>query len=130
MAELVAAPVFVSPERVVSCAPAEPVSHEHVGLAYYTAGSAVFEQRARWHVSPGDVVLAPAGEPHRVLEAKGCAYSGAGLCPVCFIADGAEAPLEPFERVRRAGAAVVTTPDVRRAFFESLSAELKREIES
>lgn len=130
MNELVAAPVFVSPQRLPSSALAKPVTHEHVALAYYTEGTAIFEQRTRWRVSAGDVVLVPAGEPHRVVEARGCTYWGAGLCPVCFIADGAEALLEPFERVRRGGAAVVTIPESRRAFFESLFVELARELES
>jgi AraC-like DNA-binding protein len=106
-----------------------PVTHDHVALAYYTAGSATMEQRGAWRLRPGDMLLVPAGEPHRLVAARDAEYWGLGLCPVCFVADGSETLLEPFERVRHGASAVVTIPGERRVFLESLFRELKREVD-
>lgn len=113
-----------------ACRPARgPVTHDYVALAYYTAGSATMEQRGAWSLRPGDMLLVPAGEPHRLLAASDVELWGLGFCPVCFVADGSETLLEPFERVRYGASAVVTIPEERRAFLEGLFRELRREVD-
>jgi AraC-like DNA-binding protein len=103
-----------------------PVAHDYVALAFYTAGSATMEQRGVWSLHPGDMLLVPAGEPHRLVAASDVEYWGLGFYPVSFVADGSEI-LEPFERVRYGASAVVAIPEERRGFLESLFRELSRE---
>jgi hypothetical protein len=84
-----------------------PVAHEHLVVAFCTGGTAVIEQQGRWSLAEGDVVLIPAGAPHRHLEEKDSEHWCLGLCPVCFRAEGGGELLEPLERVRSGAAAVV-----------------------
>jgi AraC family transcriptional regulator, transcriptional activator of pobA len=96
-------------------------------VSFYTEGSASIELAGRYTLRAGDVLLVPAGEPHRSAAAEQHAKWALGFCPVCLIADGNEALLDPFERVRAGASAVVTIPEGRRAFLESLFGELSRE---
>jgi AraC family transcriptional regulator, transcriptional activator of pobA len=123
-------PVSVAQRALVAHRPVrEAVTHDYVALAFYTAGSATIEQRGAWSLRPGDMMLVPAGEPHRLVVASDVELWGLGFCPVCFLADGSETLLEPFERVRYGASAVVTIPEERRGFLESLFRELRREVE-
>src|SRR5215203_1792317 len=83
------------------------------------------EQRGRWTLEPGDVLLVPAGEPHRLLETEGPEFWGLGFCVPCLAAEDAGRLLEPFERVRSGASAVVRIPAERHAFLESLFRELE-----
>jgi AraC family transcriptional regulator, transcriptional activator of pobA len=122
-------PVSVAQRALVAHRPVrEAVTHDYVALAFYTAGSATIEQRGAWRLRPGDMLLVPAGEPHRLVAASDVELWGLGFCPVCFLADGSEMLLEPFERVRYGASAVVTIPEERRGFLESLFRELEREV--
>jgi hypothetical protein len=47
------------------CSGHPPVAHEHLVVAFCTGGTAVIEQQGRWSLAEGDVVLIPAGAPHR-----------------------------------------------------------------
>lgn len=120
-------PVFVSRQTSPGCAPSRAVSHGFAALAFYTAGRGDYEQRGRWAVGAGDVVVVPAGEAHRMLSGEGAEAWTLGLCAPCLAADGAGAMLEPFERVRGGGTAVVSIPEERRGFLGELFAELSRE---
>jgi len=106
------------------------VTHDYVVLLFYTAGSESIEQEGRWTLRAGDVLMIPAGAPHRLAATQRPERWGLGFCPVCFIADGGEALLEPFERVRAGASAVVTIPEPRRAFLESLFQELELEVKA
>jgi len=121
-------PVFVQRHVMAErCPSPRLVSHEFAALAFYTAGRAEIEQRGRWMVGAGDVVVVPAGEAHRMVAGEGVEAWGAGFCAPCLAADGAGALLEPFARVRGGGAAVVSIPEERRGFLERLFVELGRE---
>ncbi len=102
-----------------------PVTHSHAAVGYYTGGRARVELNGAWKVGEGDVLLVPAGEPHRMLEARSPEFWGLSFCVPCFAADGGAALLEPFERVRDGAAAVVRIPTERRAFLETLFRELE-----
>lgn len=101
-----------------------PVTHSYAALVFYTGGRARMEQRGRWTLEPGDALIVPAGEPHRLIEAQGPEYWGLGFCVPCFAADDAGRLLEPFERVRAGASAVVRIPAERHAFLEVLFREL------
>lgn len=103
-----------------------PVVHSYGALALYTEGRARMEQRGEWTLSAGDVLLVPAGEPHRRLDASHPAYWGLSFCAPCFTADGAASLLAPFERVRDGAAAVVHIPGERQQFLLGLFQELER----
>jgi AraC-like DNA-binding protein len=103
-----------------------PVTHSHATVAFYTAGRSRVEQHGEWNLSEGDVLLVPAGEPHRMLEIRRSEYWGLGFCVPCFAAEGAAALLEPFERVRDGAAAVVHIPAARHGYLEGLFRELEQ----
>lgn len=119
-------PVFVA--RLTGdghgCAHA-PVTHDYAVVSFQLGGSSAIEQRGRWHIARGDVVLVPAGEPHRMLRAEGSELWGVGFCVSCLAAEGSVALLEPFERVRGGGSAVVHIPEARHGFLETVFGELE-----
>ena len=104
---------------------AAPVVHSYAALALYTDGPARMEQRGEWRLSAGDVLIVPAGQAHRRLDAQHPAYWGLSFCAPSFAADGAATLLEPFERVRDGGAAVVHIPGERQQFLLQLFQELE-----
>lgn len=109
----------------MTCAPGRaPATHAYAALAFHVDGGARLEQRGAWRLEPGDAVLIPAGEPHRMLEASRLDFWGLGFCTPCFAGPGSAALLEPFERVRDGASAVVRIPTERHAFLEQLFAEL------
>ncbi len=93
---------------------------------FLTRGHTRVEQNGEWTLSEGDALLVPAGQAHRMLEMRSSAYWGLGFCAPCFAAEGAASLLEPLERVRDGGAAVVHVPAARHAFLEGLFGELSR----
>jgi AraC-like DNA-binding protein len=103
-----------------------PVTHSYAALGFYTGGRSRLQQRGDWTVREGDVMLVPAGEPHRMLELQRAEYWGLAFCVPCFAADGGSELLEPFERVRDGGAAVVHIPAARHEFLAALFGELEQ----
>jgi AraC family transcriptional regulator, transcriptional activator of pobA len=103
----------------------QPVTHDFAALAFYVGGAARMEQRATWRLEPGDVLIVPAGEPHRLIEANNPDTWRLGFCVPCLASDptAAAALLEPFERVRDGASPVVRIPPERRDFLESLFRE-------
>lgn len=106
------------------CQRARPVVHAHAALVFFTGGGATIEQAGRWRLSAGDVMLVPAGMPHRLVEERGAARWGLGFCAPCFAGE-LDPLLAPFERARSGGSAVVTIAAERRARFEGLLGELE-----
>jgi AraC family transcriptional regulator, transcriptional activator of pobA len=115
--------------RVVDCAarPTTTAVHEHVALAYFTDGAATIEQRGRFEVAAGDVLLVPAGEPHRWIRSSQHASWGVGFCAPCFAPSELADLLDPFERARAGSSAVIRIPADRQAHLAALCAELARE---
>lgn len=119
-------PVFVTRRKTHDWRPARtPVTHAFAALSFYTGGQSRIEQRGRWTLEPGDLLIVPAAEPHRLVDARRAEFWGLGFCAPCFAADDAGRLLEPFERVRAGAAAVVRMPSERHAFMESLFRELE-----
>lgn len=97
--------------------------HDYAVLSFFTGGRATFEQGDRWQLGAGDVVLVPAGSPHRVVEEHAAVRWSLGFCVPCFA--GELGPLlEPFERVRAGAAAVFPIAAERRPRLEGLFGEL------
>lgn len=102
------------------------VTHGFAALAFYTGGRARVELKGEWKLGQGDVLLVPAGEPHRMLEREQPELWKLAFCVPCLAADGATALLEPFERVRDGASPVVHVPPARREFLEGLFREIER----
>ena len=103
----------------------DAVTHSFATVAWYRGGRLRLEQNGEWNLGAGDVLLIPAGEPHRMLEMKRTEYWGLSFCVSCLAADGGASLLEPFERVRGGAAPVVHIPAARHAFLEELFRELE-----
>ncbi len=101
------------------------VTHGYAALGFYTGGGARVELNGEWNLVAGDALLIPAGEPHRMLELRGPEFWGLAFCVPCVAAEGLSTLLEPFERVRDGGSAVVRIPEARHAYLASLFAELE-----
>lgn len=106
--------------------PPRPVVHSHAALALYTSGRARMQQRGEWTLTAGDVLVVPAGEPHRRIDEHHPEYWALSFCSPCFAVDGAVSLLEPFERVRAGSSAVVRIPGERQQFLLGLFQELER----
>lgn len=102
------------------------VTHGHAALAFHTSGHSRVEQNGEWTVSPGDVLIVPAGQRHRALEVRRPEFWGLALNVPCFATQDARFLLEPFERVRDGGSAVVRIPTERHGFLEGLFRELEQ----
>lgn len=117
-------------ERLTSesfaCARARVV-HDHVSLAFLTEGRAVMEQRERFEVGAGDVVLVPSGAAHHAAWSRSAKAWGLGFSAPFFAASDLAPLLDPFERVRGGASAVVAIPTERQEHLASLCAELRRE---
>ncbi|MCW5836445.1 MAG: AraC family transcriptional regulator, partial [Labilithrix sp.] len=103
-----------------------PVTHDLAVLTFHTGGRARMEMNGAWNLREGDVLLVPAGEPHRSLERRRLRFWGLAFCVPCFAAHGGAPLLEPFERVRDGASPVVQIPADRHAHLEGLFAELER----
>ena len=101
------------------------MTHQFSALAFYTAGTAQVEQRVRWHLTAGDVLIVPAGEPHRTMNGEGVEAWRLAVCGPCLPRTQAPQLLAPFERVRAGGSAVVHVPRPRRAYLARLFRELQ-----
>lgn len=104
--------------------PHPPVTHSYAALAFITEGQSRLEQNGEWQLTAGDVMLVPAGAPHRFIDERRPSYWGLAFCVPCFAANGADGLLEPFEKVRDGAAAVVKVPAARHVFLEQLFREL------
>lgn len=118
---------------VVACGHAQQApsphaaSHPQAVLALYTGGRAVIDQRTRLTVSAGDVMIIPAGERHRTVEAERAEVWGLGFHPSAFTHTEVGPLLEPFERVRQGASAVVPIPSGRQEHLLRLLTELHTE---
>ena len=99
-------------------------THQYAAVAFCVGGRSRIEQRQRWTLEAGDVLLIPSGEPHRWLELQRPEWWTLGFCVPCFASDDDGSMLEPFERVREGGSAVVQVPHERHIFLETLFHEL------
>jgi AraC-like DNA-binding protein/mannose-6-phosphate isomerase-like protein (cupin superfamily) len=104
-----------------------PVVHEHAALVFVTDGRAVHEQRGRFEVEAGDVLLVPAGEAHRGLRTTSTKAWGIGFCAPCYAPSELAILLDPFERARSGASPVVRLPTERHEHVDRLIAELYAE---
>ncbi|XXF77750.1 AraC family transcriptional regulator [Myxococcaceae bacterium GXIMD 01537] len=102
-----------------------PVTHTYAALMFHTGGQSRVELNGEWSLREGDVLLVPAGEPHRTLEARGQESWGLPFCVPCFTAADTASFLTPFERVRDGASAVVHIPPARHAYLEGMLRELE-----
>lgn len=126
------APLVVTRYRRGHTHPARrgPVTHSYAAMVFVTQGASRFELDGEWSLREGDVVLVPAGAPHRSTSMHEAEAWGVGFCVSCIASDGAGPLLEPFERVRDGASAVVRVPKERRGYLAGLFAELERVLQT
>ncbi|MCU0655017.1 MAG: AraC family transcriptional regulator [Polyangiaceae bacterium] len=107
--------------------PCPPVVHDFMALGFLTGGSAVMQQRVRYHLQPGDVFLVPAGERHGTVAAQAPEAWGISFRPACYTPGELGALLDPFERAVSGASTVVPIPASRQEHLAGLCAELHRE---
>jgi len=104
-----------------------PASHtEHVILLLET-GRLRFEHEGEIVISPGMLVLVPAGMPHRPLEGKNIGVWWMGFCASCLALDESHSLMAPFQQVRLGALPLVNLAEDRKAHFIMLLKELKKE---
>ena len=101
-----------------------PISHGFAALAFYIDGVTHIEQRGTWTLEPGDVLVVPAGQAHRLVDARRTDILGVGVYVPCLTPERSAALLDPFERVREGASPVIRIPSARHPFLESLFNEL------
>lgn len=101
-----------------------PATHTHATLVFQTAGHSTFEQNGLWRLEAGDVIIIPAGQPHRRVGAQEARYWGFGVNMPYFDAHEASELANPFEHVRRGASAVASLPLSRREYTFGLLREL------
>jgi AraC family transcriptional regulator, transcriptional activator of pobA len=120
---MAATPIFAS--RRISGHRRTPAVHTNAALSFVTDGKASVEQRSVWSIEPGDVLVVPAGEPHRFIDGRTESWS-VGFWASAVSENDRTWVLDPFERVRRGASAVVHLPSPRHAFVERLFIELEQ----
>jgi len=107
-----------------------PAVHEHAALLFVTDGKVVHEQRGRFEVHAGDMILVPAGEAHRALRTTRTTAWGVGFCAPCYAPSELVSLLDPFERARAGASPVVRLPTARHEHVDRLIAELHAETQA
>jgi AraC family transcriptional activator of pobA len=103
-----------------------PTAHASATIAFYTGGRARVQLDGEWEVGEGDVLLVPAGTPHRLLETRAAEFWRLTFGVPCLAPCTVASLLEPLERVRDGAAAVASIPSSRHAHLKSLLVELDR----
>ena len=116
-------PIFAA--RQTSRLRRTPAVHTNAALSFVTGGKASVEQGSVWSLEPGDVLVVPAGEPHRFVDGRTESW-GLGFWASALASDDRGWLLDPFERVRGGGSAVVRIPIARHSFVERLFVELEQ----
>lgn len=120
---MLANPIFAT--RRTSGLRRTPAVHTNAALSFITGGRASVEQRSLWSLEPGDVLVVPAGEPHRFVDGRAESWN-VGFWVSAVSENDRGWFLDPFERVRRGASAVVHIPSPRQAFVERLFVELEQ----
>ena len=121
-------PVWVERITYESRSAAAPSSmHEHAALLFVTDGHVVHEQRERFEVHAGDVLLVPAGERHRGVRSTRATAWGIGFRVSCYAPSELANLLDPFERARSGASPVIRLPSERHAHVDRLITELHAE---
>lgn len=100
------------------------VHRGHV-VAWIRGGHSVLELGHRVTVERGDLLLVPAGVPHRSVAGGDPVLWGVQFCASCVGLDEADPLMEPFARVRQGGSPVVRLPEAQAAWVEALFRQLE-----
>jgi AraC family transcriptional regulator, transcriptional activator of pobA len=103
-----------------------PISHGNAVVALYTGGQLRMELNGEHDLRAGDLLLVPAGQPHRALDRRPSEFWGLSFYMPSFAASGAESLLEPFERVRDGASPGGQIPAARQGHLQGLFEELER----
>lgn len=104
-----------------TCRSRAAVTHSFSALVYAVQGAATCEQRERYRLREGEVMLVPAGAPHRIVQDALRERWELGITLPWAAGFGVHSP---FERVRAGASAVVTIPAGRQQFVTTLFREL------
>lgn len=105
---------------------APATAHSYDVLAFHVGGRVRIEHRGELEVEAGHVHVIPAGDPHRILAARGVDIWGLAVCRTCLSEDRAGL-LSVFDRVRAGALPLLELPPARQAHVLSLLQELQRE---
>lgn len=100
-------------------------THPYAALTFHISGRSSVETRGPISLSPGDVLLLPAGAPHRLAEAQDIDFWGIGFFPSSLPSHDLASLLSPFDRVRSGALGLAQIPVARRDVFGSLCRELE-----
>lgn len=100
-------------------------THPYAALTFHVSGRSSVEAQGQISLSPGDVLLLPAGAPHRLAETQDSDFFGVGFFPSSLPRPDLAPLLSPFERVRAGALGLVRIPAERREALTSFCRELE-----
>ncbi len=102
--------------------------HDYAVLQFFTQGRAQMVQRTTVAVGAGDVLIVPAGEPHRLAQVHQTAAWGIGVQVACYVHAEISPLLDVFGRTRAGASSVVHIPGNRQQYLHELFVELQHEV--
>ncbi|TQV87728.1 AraC family transcriptional regulator [Aliikangiella coralliicola] len=107
----------------------EAVHTEHA-MSYIVSGELVMEHGDKIIAGAGDVVVVPAGVPHRLVGGADLKIWWLGFCVSCLDINEEQPLMMPFQRVRLGAQPVISIPDNRRERLVTFINELKDELQA
>lgn len=110
-----------------STRPSAHAVHEHAAMMLVMEGRASVQQRGRYELCAGDIMLVPAGQTHRSLRSTAVLALGVAFRASCYAPSELAPLLDPFERARSGASPVVSLPTSRQEHVAQLFGELRSE---
>jgi len=108
------------------CAHHHAVHTEHV-ITLVERGNLRIKHGEEIRITPGMLILVPAGVPHSTLEGENVGVWWLGFCTGCLNLDESHSLMAPFQQIRLGALPVFELPEDRREYFIGLMKELINE---
>lgn len=105
----------------------DETTHTEHGLTFLVDGWIRMEHGTEITARPGNIILVPAGVPHRAIEGQNLEYWLLGFCATCVQLDESQLLMNCFRNVRHGALPLVAIPKSRQPRLLELFRELRDE---
>lgn len=105
----------------------EQAVHTEHALSFIESGELSMEHGDKIVAKSGDVIIVPAGVPHRLLQGSHLKIRWLGFCVSCLDIEETQTLMIPFRRVKVGALPVITIPEARRSRLCALFTDLAEE---